>query len=553
MMVMMITKVTLTDIERERAIRSFEYFITKSWSIVEPARYIPNWHIGLICEYLQAVTSGEVQNLIINIPFRCMKSLITCVFWPVWSWSVDPTSQWLFASYAERLSVRDAVRSRRIIQSYWYQERFGEVFTLQHDQNVKSRYENDRGGYRISIGVGGSATGEGGDFIVIDDPIKEHDAYSDVARDAVNDWYDGTISTRANDPQNSRKVVIMQRLHANDLTGHLLDKQDEGGYQWEHVCLPMRYEPARYISSIGLDDRRTKPGELLWSNRFTSKIVETLEAALGRDKSNAQLQQNPLPEGGVIFLSEWFDKTDSDGQPVNRYNTRTRARALATMARYLVIDTAFKDQETNDFTAIIAVEITRDYRMKIVSVEKKRLQFPQLAQEIIDQAGRWNSDGLLRGIVIEDKGSGTSILQTLNVGADTALASILVEFNPGKASKTARARRASLWCERGCVLLPDPTIRGGARLEWLFDFEENLYAFPGIKFDDDIDAFVMGILYLEHFLARGWKLRTGLVESVDGAIARERASRRNGREQDTRIAKARARRKKRERKRIVAV
>ena len=145
----------LDILEAEQARRSLRIYIEKAWSVVEPGReFISGWHIDAICEHLEAVTRGEIHRLLINIPPRHMKSLLVSVFWPTWVWATAPESRWIFASYAEKLSTRDSLKCRRIIQSQWYQKRWGDRFTLTSDQNVKTRFENDKTGFRLATSVG---------------------------------------------------------------------------------------------------------------------------------------------------------------------------------------------------------------------------------------------------------------------------------------------------------------------------------------------------------------------------------------------------------------
>ena len=169
----------------------------QAWRVVEPGTpYIHNWHIDAICEHLEAVTRQQIKNLIVNIPPRHMKSLLVAVFWPTWWWTFQPSVRFLFASYAEPLAIRDALKSRRIIQSEWYQQRWGHRFQLAGDQNQKKRYENDHTGFRVATGVDGVATGEGGDVLVVDDPHKAKGVESAAQRQNVTEWWDKTWSTR---------------------------------------------------------------------------------------------------------------------------------------------------------------------------------------------------------------------------------------------------------------------------------------------------------------------------------------------------------------------
>lgn len=489
----------LFSLDAEISRKSLPHFIQGAWTQIESAPYIHNWHIDILSDYLSAIAHGELQNLIINIPPRFMKSLLTCVLFPTWVWTWNPEARFLTSSYSGELAIRDAVKSRRIIRSEWYQQRFGETYQLSGDQNVKSRYENNKGGFRVAVGVGGSSTGEGGDFLIVDDPLKAQDKDSDPIRENANEWWDGTMSTRGNQPTQVARIVIMQRLHSRDLTGHILEKmKEEGAMQYEHLVLPMRFEPKRFYSSMGFDDPRTQEDQLLWPERFPEEIVTGIEVALGERDAAGQLQQRPAPAGGAIFKSTWWDGK-------NRYKPEV-SFWHSTVARWLSFDTAFLDDEQNDYTGMSVFELLPDYRLATRSIEWKRLQFPQLDREIQDQVKRWSFDEKLRGIIIENKGSGITALQTLRQALPENLQQLLLAFNPTN-SKQYRGRQASLWCERGCVLLPIPD----ATMPWLFEFcEDHLYKFPASAFDDPEDSWIQGIIFLEHYLAEGWQLRTGI-------------------------------------------
>src|SRR5262245_33410070 len=176
----LLTKPYLQDeIDRELATRNLRDFVLQAWDVVEPSTpFVPGWHVDAIIEHLEAVSLGQIRNLLINVPPRHMKSLAVSVFWPAWEWIRWPERRWLFASYAESLAIRDNVRSRRLIQSMWYQNNWGGRFQFAGDQNEKRKVETNRGGHRIAVGTGGAATGEGGDRLVIDDPHKIADADS---------------------------------------------------------------------------------------------------------------------------------------------------------------------------------------------------------------------------------------------------------------------------------------------------------------------------------------------------------------------------------------
>ncbi len=304
----------------ELATRKLHHFVEQAWHVVEPNTvYKSNWHIDAICEHLQAVFDGEIRNLLVNIPPRCMKSLIISVFWPTWSWINTPSTRWLFSSYAHPLAVRDAVKSRRILQSDWFQSRWGNRFKMSGDQNAKQRYDNTVGGYRIATSVGGAATGEGGDYVVVDDPHNIFEIESDIVRKGVILWWDEVMSTRLNDPETGGKIIIMQRGHQYDLSGHVLEKGD-----YEHLCLPMEFEEKRRCStSIGFTDPRKEEGELLCPNRIGGDANRAMRLALGSYGYAAQMQQTPTAREGNMFKIDNLNLVDE----IKESNVKKRWRS----------------------------------------------------------------------------------------------------------------------------------------------------------------------------------------------------------------------------------
>lgn len=286
----------------------YSEFVRQAWSVPEPdVEYVGGEHIEGIAMHLEALVWGDprVPNLLINIPPGCMKSLLTSVFLVPWAWVWKPSLRFFYATYAADLSTRDSMKCRQILQSNWYQERWGQRVVLVGDQNEKTRYENNKRGWRMSTSVGGRGTGEHPDIVVFDDPIKAADAEREKERTSVNDWWDGTISSRGKG-RGVRRCGVMQRLHEDDLSGHILDN-DEDGQRWVHICLPMRAEPDRMKETpLGWNEWR-KPGELLWPKYLDEKKVSELEAEMGSLRAAGQLQQRPVPLGGQIFKSEWFE------------------------------------------------------------------------------------------------------------------------------------------------------------------------------------------------------------------------------------------------------
>src|SRR6185503_16124823 len=322
----------LAQLKPELSLRAF---IKLAWHVVEPGnQFVPNWHLDCISEHLEACTFGQLRSLIINMPPRCMKSLSVAVFWPAWVWTFRPGSRWLFASYSEAFSTRDSMKCRRVIKSDWYQRRFGHIYTISRDQDAKMRFENSAAGFRLASSVAGMGAGEGGDFICPDDPHKVKEAESDVIRQGVVDWWFETMPTRFIDPKTVVKVVTMQRIKENDLSGEILSR--ELGY--EHLCLPMRYEEGRTFYEVPiklengkrasadgtelpkdaiigttlqrlrpeLRDPRKEDGELLWPQRLDELSVLQMEGSLLEYGTAGQLQQRPAPRGGGMLQRDWF-------------------------------------------------------------------------------------------------------------------------------------------------------------------------------------------------------------------------------------------------------
>ena len=284
------------------------------------------------------------------MPPRHSKSSLVSVLWPAFEWIEDPELRWLFVSYAQPLSTRDSVKRRRLVESAWYHERWGDRYALTSDQNQKMRFETDRTGVMIATSVGGVGTGEGGTRRVVDDPSAADEIDSDAKRQAVIDWWDGTMSTRADQPDSTATVVVMQRLHQSDLSGHILEQMAQGGEQYDHLVLPAEYEPRVTVCLAGLDhDRRTEPGQLLSPLRFDATALERLKVSLG-DRAAGQLQQRPAPPGGAIFLKAvWAD-------PANRYDAMDELLKVQVVARWLSLDTAFKVGADNDLTGRVVFE-----------------------------------------------------------------------------------------------------------------------------------------------------------------------------------------------------
>lgn len=465
-------------------------FVQQSWHVIEPnVPYIHNWHIDVIAEHLEAVTWGQILNLIINIPPRYMKSTLTAVAWQPWVWTFRPQSQWLFFSHSGGFATRDNAKSRRVVMSNWYQNRWGDKVTLREEQNTKSRYENIAGGLRAAKGVGG-ATGDGGDFLVGDDLLNIEDRHSTTTRESTNEFWSTTVATRKN-TKKTASVIICQRLHDHDIVGFLQEKAAEGGDEFEILSIPAEYEPAHHtVTSIPWKDPRQEEGELLWGSRFGEKEVNALKISLG-DDAPALLQQRPTPATGGIFKMDWwrFWQPPGAGLPPVRLQMDDGSYIEAD-----VYDApeAYRTQiqswdTTFTATAVSAFVVGQVWgrvgaNVYLLDEHRKKMETPETIDAIRRMSEKWPraSEKL-----IENKASGPSVIQTLRseIGG-------LIPVNP-TGSKEQRARAVTPFIKSGNVYLPHPHIA-----PWVFQFIREAVKFPFAQYADRVDAMTQALTRL---------------------------------------------------------
>ena len=474
--------ISIAELDGERLRRNLHAYTQDAWPCVEPGvPFVDNWHIGAISEYLQALDDGQIpsNSLIINIPPRHGKSITVNVMLPSWIWTRTAWAKFLCFSYSADLTIRDSMKCRKLIGARWYQERFGIQINPRND--TKDQFENTAGGYRYCFGTGGSIAGQGGDWLLIDDPLEISKANSKAEREHVNFVYDEAISQRGNDARTVKQVLIMQRLHDDDLCGHLLAKTE---LNWETLILPAEYEGPRFHSVIGFKDPRREDGELLWPERFGPAELAKSKANLSEIGVAGQLQQRPTPLLGAIFKKAWFDQ---------------RVFSVECVGRYFSWDTANSIEDTAAYTCGIVGELAPDYRLFIRNVWRDRIEFPQLQYAVESQVKRYGGK-MLKDIIIENKASGVQAIQSMK--QISAYADNVVPFNP-KGDKIARAYEAAKWVEKGMVLLPPP----GENTGWLMDFEDEIFTFPNSKFKDQVDALSQLCDYLSFYLSEGLTAR----------------------------------------------
>lgn len=517
--------------EREDCEKDLLYFLQKGWQHIDPARFTPGWHLEAIAEHLQAVTDGQIKRLVINVPPRSSKSSMCSVAWPAWTWTQSqkgplsgPQVQFLSASYAYNLSLRDSVKTRRLIQSPWYQGNWGDRYKLTSDVNTKHRFENDKGGYRLATSVDGMVTGEGGDVIILDDPHRAgRDAESETVRVNTLMWWDEVMSTRLNDITTGAYVIVMQRLHMEDLTGHVLARQ---AGSWTHLMLPMEYDFSRHcVTYVGdekfFEDPRTEDGDLLCPHRFPPKQVEDLKRDLGSYGSAGQLQQAPAPRGGGLIRDEWWKHWTETKYPQCEF-------VLASL------DTAYTEKSENDQSCLSiwgvfrqnpdnviplslarqgpeAIEnwyLSQTSRVILLYQWAERLIFPDLVRKVMESCTltpsptvttkyRFKIDKLL----IENKASGISVAQQLAVQLGFSGAFGIDLVDPRKAGdKVARLIAVQHLFESGVVYVPWPMQESGVEFpngyKWVEDAMDEMGVFPRGKHDDFVDSASQALRWL---------------------------------------------------------
>lgn len=492
----------LLDLDRADCEDSLYEFLRNAWKYVDASEWKDGWPIEAVAEHLQAVVDGDIKRLIVNIPPRMGKSTITSVAFPAWTWAQQhrsPTSgpgvQFLMASYANQLVLRDSVKCRRLIESPWYQKLWGDRFTLNSDQNTKSRFSNDQGGERLITSVGAAVTGEGGSIIVIDDPNSASEAFSEANIEATIEWWNGTMSTRLNDAKTGAYVIIQQRLAEDDLTGHILSK-DVG--DWTHLCLPMKYEPERaFTTVIGWNDPRTEPGELLWPDRFGDSEVLHLEKTLGPFAAAGQLQQRPEPAGGGVIKREWWQLWEDNSFPPMDYIVASLDTAYTTKtmndASALTVWGVFTSETTAVSSRVMDANgrpmyIERNYnetapKVMLMHAWQDRLELHELVEKVAKTAKSLKIDKLL----IENKAAGISVAQEIRrlYGNESFAVQL---FDPKSQDKLSRLYSVQHLFAEGMIYAPDR--------QWAEMVMTQVGQFPKGKHDDLVDTVSMALRHM---------------------------------------------------------
>lgn len=452
---MRLTQADALAAERELCRRSLAYFARRAWPILEPATPLKwGWALDAICQHLEAVSHGEINRLLMNVPPGTMKSLLTGVIWPAWEWGPQGLQAHRFIATAHKqdLAVRDNMKCRRLIQSDWFQARWPVALTS--DQNAKTKFENGQTGFREAMAFA-SMTGARGDRVILDDPLSVDDANSHAALLAAERTFLEALPTRVNN-ERSAIVVIMQRLHERDTAGLILSK----GLPYTHLMLPMRFEADRRCESgIGFTDPRETDGDLLFPERFPEPVVAELERTLGGYASAGQLQQRPAPREGGLFKRHWFEVVDA----VPAGARRCRAWDLAAT------------EGGGDWTAGVRVAVA-DGVFYVEDVQRAQLS-PGGVERLLTATASADGTGISIRLPQDPGAAGKTDAASkikLLVGYD-------VRAKPVSGSKEQRAAPAAAQVEAGNVKL----LRGG----WNDMFLDEISLFPGGAHDDQVDAF----------------------------------------------------------------
>ena len=443
--------------DREACARDLGEFIRRAWHVLEPAQpYVHGWHMDAISEHLEAVSSGQITRLLINVPPGTMKSMSVGVFWPAWEWGPSgmPSLRFIGASHEENLAIRDNVKLRRLVQSTWYQERW--PLAMMGDQNAKTYFENEHTGWSQACPVR-SMTGRRGDRVKWDDPHSVEDSHSDAALEEANRVFRETLPTRLNSPKDSAIIVVMQRLSEKDVSGFILDQ--ELGY--EHLCLPMEYEGPRKATSIGFVDPRTEEGELLFPERFPREVVERDKKIMGPYAVAGQFQQRPAPPTGGEFQPDMITVVDAVPAGMVQW---CRGWDLAAT------------EGAGDYTAGPKLGRLADGRFIVADV--KREQYGTAKRDALIKATA-SADGM--GIVKQSLPQDPGQAGKGQVAALTAmLAGHLVHSSLESGDKVVRARPFASQVNAGNVLM--------VRAPWNKAFTDELQLFPTGKYDDQVDG-----------------------------------------------------------------
>lgn len=417
--------------------------------------YLPNWHIDVMAAKLRDCLLGRTRRLIINIPPRYMKSLTASVAFPAWLLGHRPSARIIAVSYAQELANKHAHDCRAVIESDWYRRVF--ATRLSPTRNAVSEFVTTERGSRLATSLGGTLTGRGGDFLIVDDPIKPDDAVSETMRKRGNDWYDGVLYSRQDNKNEACIILVMHRLHEDDLVGHVLEQET-----WEVLSLPAiaEHDEVHTIDTPwGRKTYRRSAGDILHPAFESEDSLARLRATVGEYNFAGQYQQAPTPLGGGLVKLGWL-KRYAPGDPPDRFD-----EVICSW------DTANKPSELSDYCACTVWGL-RDEHVYLLHVLRRRMDYPALKRAVADVASEYKAGVIL----IEDKASGTQLIQELRGDGVHGVHA----YEP-KGDKVMRLHAQSATIESGFVHIPEAA-------PWLAEYLHELTTFPASKHADQVDS-----------------------------------------------------------------
>lgn len=473
----------------------FREFVRQAWHIIEPGtEFQDGWHVDALCDHLQATvpsgrTPGLIRQLVVTMPPRAMKSIIISAMFPAWVWIHHPHLRFLYASYADGLSSEHSEMTRTLVESEWYQSRWGHVVQLKKGDNNKTKFSTTKRGRRQSTSVGAKTTGLGGDFVIVDDPHNVLQAESSAIRERTVRWWTKAMSTRLNNPKTGVRIIVQQRVHESDVAGEAIKSGE-----YTHLNLPMEYEETDFVSPIGWQDPRVDPGELLWPERFDAEFVAKKKVELGSYDYAAQFQQRPTPAEGGMFKRHWWRFWQPQGAsfpPVHVKMPDGSVRLVYAEDRpgfwersAQSWDMTFKKTESGSYVVGLVGARTGP-NTYLIDCFRDRVEFTGAVKAVRDMTDRHPR---VDAKLIEAKANGPAVMDTLR---NEIPGIIPVEV---EGSKEARAASSTARVEAGNWYLPHPLIA-----PWGDAFIDELAAFPKGTHDDQVDAFSQ----LDHHFYRG--------------------------------------------------
>lgn len=448
----------------------FSQFLRLAFSLTYPDEDLTqNWHLDAVAHALERVACGEIRRLIITLPPRHLKSFTASVAFPAWVIGNGPNKKIICASYSADLAGSQTQIFRRLVEHPRYKAVFPDM-RLGGRRNTEIEQVTTQNGFRYATSVGGTLTGRGGDILIIDDPIKTDAVMSEAERRAVKDWFDGTVITRLNRQNEGAIILVMQRVHEDDLVGHVLAA---GGEDWDILNIPARAsEVTRYTTGFGSEDtHETRPGDVLCPELVSDTRLTELEQSLGRERFSAQYLQAPIPFDGNIIRRDWLA----------RYETlpdRTDIHAIVQSW-----DTATATGQGNDYSVCTTWAVS-PYGLFLTDVWRNKVDFPALLNKAKQLAAQHRTNVVL----VEQAGSGHQLVQTL-----CGMLQPSVKGITPVSDKQARLTQCSHMFENGLVKLPKAA-------PWLELFERELLGFPSDRHDDQVDS----VSQFLNFIARKW-------------------------------------------------